>query len=60
MLETKYKLINEVYTQMNRVEGDPAVLKILHSVIANKSPNKVPSNLSSVTSDLLQYSICNL
>jgi hypothetical protein len=53
MLETKYELMNKVHTQINKVEGNSAVLNILHSVITSELPNKVPPNLSSLTSDLL-------
>ena len=53
VLETKYELIDEMYIQINRIERDPAALNIFYIVIENKLPNDVPSNLSSVTSDLL-------
>ena len=45
--------MTNIHTQMNKVEGDPAVLYILYSVITNKLPNKVSLNLCSITSDLL-------
>ena len=52
--------MTNIHTQMNKVEGDPAILYILYSVIANELPNDVPSNLCSVTYDLLQCGIYNL
>ena len=60
LLETKYKLITKVHTYSNKVEGDSTVLHILYSVIANKPPKEVPSNLYGITSDLLQCGIHNL
>ena len=53
LLETKYELMTKVHTHLNKVEGDPSILHILYSVIANKSPKKVPLNLHSITSYLL-------
>ena len=53
MLETKYELITDVHTQMNKVEGDSSILNNLYLVITNELLNKVPPNLHSVTSDLL-------
>ena len=62
MLETKYELMNEVYIQINRVDGDPAILNILYSVIANESPNEVSSNLCGITSDYsdIVFIICSI
>ena len=53
ILETKYELIINVHTQMNKVEGDSPILNNLYLVITNESLNKVPPNLYSITSDLL-------